>query len=216
MMKTGKVSLIAAATFIAALSLPRSVSAGEISGSWTGSAFVQTFQVVDGVPVPVSSFSGPAFLDILGSIGGADEGDGLMTVGGHGIMVQVFGLLAPDVFGPTSANGSLLPVSGGPNGTSFGNFALSYEAILPDGPDSFIIVGDGTAVADLTEISFGINGEGFNGETITFASFSNIPEPSSIVMATSAALPILACPILRARIGKVYALARDRARQYQS
>ena len=88
MMKTGKVSLIAAATFIAALSLPRSVSAGEISGSWTGSAFGQTFQVVDGVPVPVSSFSAPAFLDITGGING---GDGEMTVGGDGFSVLVFG-----------------------------------------------------------------------------------------------------------------------------
>ena len=72
-----RLSLIAAATFIAALSLPRSVSAGEISGGWAGSAFVQTSLVVDGVPVPVSSFSAPAFLDITGGING---GDGEMTV----------------------------------------------------------------------------------------------------------------------------------------
>jgi hypothetical protein len=60
MMKTGKMSLIAAATFIAVLSLPRSVSAGEISGVWTGSAFSQQSVFVDGVLVDSSSFSGPA------------------------------------------------------------------------------------------------------------------------------------------------------------
>ena len=116
-----------------------------------------------------------------------------MFVAGDGFSVLVFGRLSPDAFGPTSANGSLLPVRG-LDGQSFGNFAVSYEAILPDGN---IVVGDGNALADLTEITFGEN-----GETITFASFSNIPEPSSIVMATSATLLILAWPILRARIGK--------------
>jgi hypothetical protein len=43
-----------------------------------------------------------------------------------------------------------------------------------------------------------------------------IPEPSSIVMATPAALLILAWPSLRARIGKAYTLTRGRARQNQS
>jgi hypothetical protein len=207
MMKTGKVSLIVAATFIAALSLPRSVSAGEISGGWVGSAFVQTSQVVDGVPV-VSSFSGPASLGITAGINFGFDGE--MIVAGDGFSVLVFGRLSTEGFGPTSANGSLLPTTGGPAGSSFGNFAVSYEAILPDGN---IVVGDGTAVADLTEISVGNN-----GETITFASFqsSNIPEPSSIVMATSAALLILAWPILRARIGKAYTLTRGRARQIKA
>jgi hypothetical protein len=207
MMKTGKVSLIAAATFIAALSLPRSVSAGGIIGIWAGSAFVQTSLVVDGRLVPVSSFSAPAFLGISR---GNEGPDGEMSVGGDGFSVQVFGIIPGDPFGPTSANGSLVPFCG-PDGLSFGNFAVSYEAILPDGS---IVVGDGTALADLTEISIGPP----NGETITFASFqsSNIPEPSSIVMATSAALLILAWPILRARIGKAYTLTRGSARLNQS
>ena len=44
-----------------------------------------------------------------------------------------------------------------------------------------------------------------------FVEFQTIPEPSSIVMATSAALLILAWPILRARIGKAYTLTRGSA-----
>jgi hypothetical protein len=128
-------------------------------------------------------------------------------------VVQVFGLLSPDdAFGPTSAIGSLLPV-GGPSGQSFGKFAVSYESILPDGE---IVVGDGTALADLTEFFFDTPDPG--DEIIRTASFqsSNIPEPSSIVLATSAALMILACTILRARIGTAYTLTRGRALQNQS
>jgi hypothetical protein len=93
--------------------------------------------------------------------------------------------------------------------TSFALFDPSGEFIGPNGN------GNPSNVSMIADITYVFANYGGITESV-FVEFQTIPEPSSIVMATSAALLILAWPILRARIGMAYTFTRDRGRQNQS
>jgi hypothetical protein len=186
MTKTRKLGVIAVATLLSALSLPRSSSAqgfpspdpvGPLYGSWNG---FETFEISvykNGQQQPVGGFSGsgPATLTI-----GADFME-IGTIWGQGQNLPI------DQFGPTSASGGY-NFNVGPGGFSSGNFFVTYQSILPDGQ---IDVGNGTAVADLTStFHYPIPGPSELGETVGFATFTTVPEPSSIVPAALAVLVI--------------------------
>jgi hypothetical protein len=104
------------------------------------------------------------------------------------------------------------------------DYNLNGQFYLTD-PSGEFIGPNGNGSPDDVSVSFAYTyfqvssiGPGSFGDSgfMATASVSTIPEPSSIVMATSAALLILAWPILRARIGKACTLTRGRARQNQS
>jgi hypothetical protein len=188
MTKTRKLGVIAVATLLSALSLPRSSSAqaypfpppyglppGPVYGSWTGfeTFEISVYEFGQQQPIDVFSGSGPATLTI-----GADFME-IGTIWGQG---GVF--INPS--GPTSASGGI-EFMDGPGGSSLGNFFVTYQSILPDGQ---IDVGNGTAVADLTSGFFYSLPNNGLGETIGFATFTTVPEPSSIVPAALAVLVI--------------------------
>jgi hypothetical protein len=89
---------------------------------------------------------------------------------------------------------------------SFSLIDPSGEFIGPSGN------GNPSDVSMIADITYQVDNYSGIVESV-FIEFQTIPEPSSIVMATSAALLILAWPILRARIGKAYTLTRGRDRQ---
>ncbi len=156
---------------------PRPSRADFIYGSWDGggTVFVSEYQLGQFVGSYSYGYAGTMTLeyDSFGSL--------LMAFGGYSIAGEPFAS-----FGPTSASGTVLG-PGGHGPPSVGNFALSYQSILPDG----MIDPDGSfASADLTtntlsgldsgdEIFLDFTGSGFSA-----------PEPSSIVTATIAVLAI--------------------------
>ncbi len=188
MTKTRKLGVIAVATLLSALSLPRSSSAqggppyfpppyylpGPVYGSWNGfeTFELSAYEIGQQQPIDVFSGSGPATLTI---------GAGFMEIG------EIFGQggVSIDQLGPTSASGGF-GANYGPGGFGSGNFFVTYQSILPDGQ---IDVGNGTAVADLTSgFYYEIPGTFELGETVGFATFTTVPEPSSIVPAALAVL----------------------------
>jgi hypothetical protein len=183
MTKTRKLSLIAATILLSALSLPRSSTAQTLEGSYAGVEYYDTSVYQAGTLI--SSLSGWTTANLY--IDGG-PGNGLsMYILGQPPASDVFGqgtLSPPDAFGPTSATGSLF-LDAGPGGLVVGNFFLTYESILPNGQ---IDVGNGGAVADLTTTSFFFPSP--QDVTVSFASFTSVPEPSSIVPAALAVLVI--------------------------
>jgi hypothetical protein len=183
MTKTRKLGVIAVATLLSALSLPRSSSAQqtgqEINGYWAGFETYQT-SVYTFSGQLIASYSGeavPAELEISTSRSPYPV-DGTIQIGS----VFAFGAIFPaDPFGPTSASGGIFLMDG-PGGNVSGNFFLTYDSILPDGQ---IDVGNGVAVADLTTNFFN---HPMGETTVSFASFTSVPEPSSIVPAALAVL----------------------------
>jgi hypothetical protein len=184
MTKTPKLGVIAVATLLSALSLPRSSSAqgfpspdpvGPLYGSWNG---FETFEISvykNGQQQPVGGFSG--------------SGPATLTIGADFIEIgDIFGQggVSFDQLGPTSASG-LYNFFDGPGGFTSGNFFVTFQSILPDRQ---IDVGNGTAVADLTSGFFYGLPDGGVGETVGFATFTTVPEPSSIVPAALAVLVI--------------------------
>jgi len=186
-MKIEKLSLIAAATFLSVLSVPGSSSAqivGTPIGEWSGVYSFQTTVYDFGKPTEHYSGGGRGYL-VLSYTGFPDWE---MTITPN--FISVGGRLSPpDPFGPTSASGSLLAF-GGPGGSSYGDFSVTYESILPNGQ---LDVGDGSAIADLTRI-FYIN----ELESITYATFTTVPEPTSIVHAALAVIVIAVVASIRA------------------
>jgi hypothetical protein len=183
---TSKLNLkvIAATALLCVLAVPRDASAqfpgpGPIDGTWNG-IYSYTTTIYDNgnnQPPDVFSGSGAASLNIT------NDGGGLafyMTMTGSfpgAETIQVGGFLSPeDAFGPTSATASLLPF-GGPGQESFGNFAVTYDSIQPNGD---IITGNDAAIADLTYFVLG------EQDMFTFATFTTVPEPSSWVLAAVA------------------------------
>jgi hypothetical protein len=183
MMKTQKLSLIAAATFLVVLSLPRSSSAQTIDGYWRGFESYTTTVNLGLGQFETYSGSGPASLSIYNLP--FDSSDFAVQLSGSfpGSDELAAGVLSPAVFGPTSAAGSIFPFGGAPIST-FANFFVTYQSILPDGQ---IDVGNGGGVADFT--SFNI-APPVGLESTTFATFTTVPEPPSIVLAALAALVI--------------------------
>jgi hypothetical protein len=191
MTKSRKLGLIAAATFLAVSCLNRSSSAQQLNfgGTWSGfESYEVTITLGPFMPVETFSGSGPALFTISNNpdfAGSVDvQLDGFFDVPTPYSQINSGGyLLPPDAFGPTSASGSWAFFAG-PPGPFTGNFFLTYQSILPDGE---IDVGNGTAVADITDTSY----EG-GQTTVLFASFqsSNLPEPPSIVLAALAILVI--------------------------
>ena len=192
MTKTRKIGVIAVATLLSALSLPRSSSAqaypfpppyglpGPVYGSWTGfeTFEISVYKIGQQQPIGGFSGSGPATLTI-----GAD----FMEIG----TIWGQGGVSIDQLGPTSASGGF-GANYGPGGFGSGNFFVTYQSILPDGQ---IDVGNGTAVADLTAGYYYLvpgttPGSYELGETVSFATFTTVPEPSSIVPAALAVLVI--------------------------
>jgi hypothetical protein len=191
MSKTQKVRLIAAVTAFLALSLPRSSSAQiplpPSLGTWTG---YDTFEItvsnfLTGQLISSDSGSGPATLSI--------GNDSMAIEGAHFPIFGTGGFTPSDPFGPTSASGGI-DFNGGPGGSTFGNFFVTYESILPNGQ---IDVGDGSAVADLTTIEFHF-GESLSTstETLSIDIFAT-PEPPSSVLAGLAILVIAAVAWMR-------------------
>jgi hypothetical protein len=192
MTKTRKIGVIAVATLLSALSLPRSSSAqggfpgnfyhGPEYGSYTGFDTYEISEYVSNQLVASYSGGGPATLTL---------GANYMEIGPiYGTGVYQTPYSNPpffDPFGPTSTAGGF-GGGGGFGGFSSGNFVLTYQSILPDGQ---IDVGNGTAVADLTSgFYYEIPGTFELGETVGFATFTTVPEPSSIVPAALAVLVI--------------------------
>ena len=202
MAKTQNVRLIAAATAFLALSLPQSSSAQFFPplfpsppiGTWTG---YESYDILVSSDFPgggslskVYSGSGTATLyiglDYMYIFGPGNVAAGPGVVGSQGAFVP------PDPFGPTSASGSLF-FDSGPAGSATGNFFLTYESILPNGQ---IDVGNGSAVADLTTIGYGLGPPDFAVIT-SFATFTTVPEPPSSVLAGLAILVIAAVAWVR-------------------
>jgi hypothetical protein len=94
----------------------------------------------------------------------------------------------------TSASGSF-SFNGGPAGSTFGNFFLTYESILPNRQ---LDVGNGIAVADLTTVFFNFQPSP-QGPIVTesFATFTTVPEPPSGMLAGLAILVIAAVAWMR-------------------
>jgi hypothetical protein len=191
MSKPQKARLIAAATAFVALSLPGSSSAQfplpPSLGTWTG---YDTFEITvsnlfTGQLISSDSGSGPATLSI-----------GLDSMAIVGAPIPIFGtggVTPSDPFGPTSASGGIT-FNGGPGGTVFGNYFVTYESILPNGQ---IDVGNGSAVADLTTIVID-SGESVSTQTVSIAMFTTtVPEPPSSVLAGLAILVIAAVAWMR-------------------
>jgi hypothetical protein len=189
MMKTQKLSLIAAAAFLAALSLPRSSSAqifvppaGSIYGFWSGFETYTVSLYYHGNLVDFYSDSGPAILEAA-----FYDNFAVMSVGGTSTDSQISGN-GPyhQALGPTSASGTIFPY---PDQAAlvYVNYFLTYDSILPDGQ---INTGSGAALADFTStILITPTGD----ESVTFATFqstSSIPEPPSIMLAALAVLLI--------------------------
>jgi hypothetical protein len=193
MTRKQKARLIAAATLLSALALPRASSAqfppGTVYGDWIGNESYTTSVYQSGQLIDSYSGSGPAGFSFFAEpVNEPSWAMFLELAGGDPFSdVKFVAILGTDPFGPSSAIGSLFPV-GGPGGQSTGNFFLTYQSILPDGQ---IDVGGGTATVDLTQVFFPNPG----AETITFAAFqspsvSSLPEPASIVHAALAVLVI--------------------------
>ena len=188
MAKTQKVRWIAAATAFVALSLPGSSSAQFLPpslGTWAG---YDTFDITvtnyfTGQLISSDSGSGPATFSI-----GIDT----MTIEG-GPFFPIIGIDSFSLLGPTSGSGGTNFINGGPAGSAVGNFFVTYESILPNGQ---IDVGNGSAVADLTTIEFDF-GEPVSTETVSFVTFTTVPEPPSSVLAGLAILVIAAVAWMR-------------------
>ena len=164
--------LVGALICFSACSLPRTSHAVPVYGTWTGIETFDTQVYSNGQLVSDTSGSNvPAtfsteYYDFAN----------VLSVSINALSLD--GYYSSSPFGADSASGTLL-VNSGYFGYNVGNFALSYQSILPNGQ---IDVGAGMAVADITIIDVDGNG---NGE-IDFASFQSIPEPSAIVLAATA------------------------------
>jgi hypothetical protein len=196
MAKTQKFSLIVAASLLPLVSLPRSCvaqSPSTIYGEWYGHySYNATYEPFAGGSYTFSG-SGEGVLDV-------DDYSGYLTITLPG-RIPYWGAIAlaqdmpPDVFGPTSATGTMGQMYDF-NATAFGNFFLTYQSVLPDGA----IFNPETAAADVTMI--GTN-YGYAGRFEGFASFvAVIPEPPSGILAASAMLAIGAVAGIRAILRK--------------
>jgi hypothetical protein len=200
MAKTQKIRLIATATAFVALSLPRSSNAQITTFSWTGYETIESSEsYLFGPLISTSSGTSRATLTIgidFTLLDRFNVTDIEMDIDGSagGINGQFAELTPPDPFGPTSASGSF-SFNGGPAGSTFGNFFLTYESILPNRQ---LDVGNGIAVADLTTVFFNFQ-PGPQGPIVTesFATFTTVPEPPSGVLAGLAFLVIAAVAWMR-------------------
>jgi len=179
--------LITALTFGSAIALPGSCRADVIYGTWIGSESQITYEFVNGnfISTEQSGFPATFFISYDSS---ADTV--FMSVTDTNNTSIGFSLYAEDVsvppdsvsFGPQSASGSV--VVGNPTlpvGESFGDFFLTYNAILPSG---MIDTSTGGAVADMSINDVDPLGNGdFYG-----VGFQSTPEPASIVQVVSGSL----------------------------
>jgi hypothetical protein len=203
-----------------AVSLGASTQAGTSTGTFTEFSDISIQQVVNGQPVGgVGNGSNvPTTVSVSSTY---DEGYAFAQVG------VSTGLYSFTVY---SSDSQISVIDGIPGESAdivtwpmdyslYHAFNVSGEFYLVDPSGEFIGPnGDGSpddVSVRFTYTYFQISNYQDSGFIAT-ASVATIPEPSSIVMATSAALLILAWPILRARIGKAYTLTRGRARLNQS
>ena len=177
-MRSKPLGLAAALIFWSALSLPCASPAGTITGTWTGFVSFDIEYAVDGVPAGSSSGGYIGEMDLT-----YDTLDGFASItisGDQGL--QVTGSPDPaDPFGPTSGAATMIGPPFDYASWEVGNFAVSYQSILPDGT---IDTSSGFANGDILAIYTDPAG---NGAT-EYVSFQTIPEPPSIVPAASALL----------------------------
>ena len=194
MTKIRRLSVIAAMTFISAIAVPRMSDAQSVSGTWTG---VESFSQVISEPggqimsessgsnVPAvlsmtfSGFSYPQALDmsVLADYGGFD--------------ISVFGPVYPleplaPLLNPQSADGNVVNFDQH-RSQEWGFFALTYQSILPDGNI------DTTGGSAFANFHFSAYSDSENLYYSGFGQFQSqdlqgVPEPSSIVLAVTAAM----------------------------
>ena len=183
--------------FLLVLSLHQSSTAEMVSGTWSG---IESYNVeVTPLGQPTQFYSGTQSAvfqifkdsDFPNDQNATIQVTGAFVIPGFGNTISVFGPTVPfDPFGPTSASASLELVS--PPDIGSGDFSVTYQSV---GSNGLIDVGDGSALAHLTFFQ-----EIFPVTVRATATFQTVvPEPSSIVMAASGALVVLAVALVRAR-----------------
>jgi hypothetical protein len=155
-----------------------------ISGSWSG---VTSETIMDYSQYQLIDTTELSFADTLSISFDVNVDNGIVdSVEGYGLGVS---------FGAQGGGGTIISFEGGTLGSDTANFFVTYQSILPDGTIDTSI---GSATADFTFVS-GLDGAG-NGDLI-FASFTTVPEPSSIVMGTLGTLATVLLIWARGRRG---------------
>ena len=167
-----------------------------VPGTWNGIESYNIELVLAGQPPQFYSGTESAVFDIFTEIG-APAAVTIRVTGAYILpgfdtsMISMFGLLDPQFpFGPTSASASFSLTS--PPLVESGDFSLTYQSI---GSNGLIDVGDGSALAHLSYSQYT-----YIPETVfATVTFQTVPEPSTIVLATIAALAMSAVGLRRAR-----------------
>jgi hypothetical protein len=213
-----RLSSIFALTIISALSVTAPTGAETITGTFQGNALVEVTPYINFEPGVTTTYYEQSS---LGFTLVTDQYYNYMSLNIHNLELSTYG--QPESFFSYS-------ITDGIPGQSADNISASMDIITYHAPE----YGASFFLTDPSGEFIGPNGNGnpsdvsvtadiyylfanvYGATESVFIEFHTIPEPSSIVMATSAALLILAWPILRSRIGTAYALTRGRARLNQS
>jgi hypothetical protein len=145
-------------------------------GSWTGVTTVATLEYVDNNYVGETVVSFPDTLTV--AFDSSQNSVFISTAAG-----SVSGRYEEGSFGPQSASASIFDYHGNPYGDITGDFFGTYQ-ILPDGS---VDTTNGTATALITFQDGYLQDQG----EIVYISFTTVPEPSSLVLATLGGLSLL-------------------------
>lgn len=182
-MKLNRLNLVAVLAIFAAFPQPRSSRGGDIYGTWEGGGTYFIRHSIDGRFVSTDSggYGGMLTLDYI-----PNRYEVNIDIAGYSLLGHLSGN-TNNPFGPNSASASIIADSGPAAPPSVGNFAVSYQSILPSG--LIENTGDGGS-ADLVLYEVDEYGTG-ESVTITFSGTGVVvPEPSSIVLALTGVLMI--------------------------
>jgi hypothetical protein len=201
-----RLSSIFALTIISALSATSSARAGTSTGTFQGVSEIEVTPYVNNEPGTPSSYYGSSLMNFTMTYDGPNNyynsfayNIANLSVSSVGPAV-IFDSLSLSVTDGIPGQGADF-ASGGVGAFLYHSYSYEASFSLIDPSGEFIGPngnGNPNNVSMNADITYSV--DNYSGIVeLVFIEFQTVPEPSSIVMATSAALLILAWPILRAR-----------------